>query len=293
MRIKPSSRYHGQYIPSTDGTRIYAEFVGDPAQQSIVFIHGGASSHLCWQEQFESDLATQFHLVRLDLRGHGASDKPTAIETYTGRYWADDIHAVLTALHLNRPVLCGWSFGGVVICDYLRYYGERSIGGIIFVDAITELGNVAMASMVNPSIMGRVGQFLLATSVTERLEALEHVVDDLLLNAPVEPEEYFLLFGYNAFLPPIVGQALLNHEPFDSATILDQITLPCLVLQGQEDAGVLPAYADFIARHAKASKISYPCGHAPFYQLAEQFNQDVAAFLRQRATNVAYLPEDR
>jgi pimeloyl-ACP methyl ester carboxylesterase len=39
------------------------------------------------------------------------------------------------ALALERPILVGWSYGGYVICDYLRKFGDRDLGGIVFVAA--------------------------------------------------------------------------------------------------------------------------------------------------------------
>ncbi len=72
-----------------------------------------------------SELADTFRLVALDLRGHGLSDKP--LDGYAdSKMWADDIHAVIRALRLDHPVLCGWSYGALVILDYIRHYGEAT-----------------------------------------------------------------------------------------------------------------------------------------------------------------------
>ena len=42
--------------------------------------------------------------------------------------WAQDLDAVMRELHLERPVLCGWSYGSLVILDYIRQYGEERDG---------------------------------------------------------------------------------------------------------------------------------------------------------------------
>ena len=39
---------------------------------------------------------------------------------------------------LQRPVLVGWSFGGNVICDYVRSSGTEALAGINFVAAGTK-----------------------------------------------------------------------------------------------------------------------------------------------------------
>jgi pimeloyl-ACP methyl ester carboxylesterase len=37
----------------------------------ILFIQGWSQNDLCWRKQYERQLADAFHLVALDLRGHG------------------------------------------------------------------------------------------------------------------------------------------------------------------------------------------------------------------------------
>jgi non-heme chloroperoxidase len=57
-----------------------------------------------------SDLADDYRLVAMDIRGHGFSDKPR--DGYTdSRLWADDVNAVIQALSLDGSILCGWSYG--------------------------------------------------------------------------------------------------------------------------------------------------------------------------------------
>ena len=56
------------------------------------------------------------------------------------------VNAVIQALALDRLILCGWSYAPLVILDYLRRYGEDSIGGVHFVGGITKLGSEQAAS---------------------------------------------------------------------------------------------------------------------------------------------------
>jgi pimeloyl-ACP methyl ester carboxylesterase len=65
----------------------------------------------------------------MDLRRHGQSEKPR--DGYAdSRLWADDVDAVIQALKLDRPVLCGWSYRPLVILDYVRHYGKEAVGGM-------------------------------------------------------------------------------------------------------------------------------------------------------------------
>jgi non-heme chloroperoxidase len=107
-------------VKSPDGTTIAAFEGGNPAGPAILFMHGLMQCHLAWRRQFDDPaLAGAFRLVAMDLRGHGASDKPVGKERYRpDKLWADDVAAVIAQLGLRKPVLVGWSYAGRVITDY-------------------------------------------------------------------------------------------------------------------------------------------------------------------------------
>ena len=101
-------------VRSPDGVTFEAYEWGNPDGKSIVFIHGIYQSALSWAKQVgDPALAHKYRLVAIDLRGHGASEKPDGAEFYReGKRWADDITALMDTLHLNRPVMVlGESFG--------------------------------------------------------------------------------------------------------------------------------------------------------------------------------------
>jgi pimeloyl-ACP methyl ester carboxylesterase len=123
------------------GLQLHVREWGNPNGPPILFIHGWSQNHLCWTKQVGGPLAQEFRLVALDNRGHGMSDKPLEAEHYTDpQRWADDIAAVIEALRLDRPVLVGWSYGGLIMCDYLRAHGQARVAGINFVGGAVALG---------------------------------------------------------------------------------------------------------------------------------------------------------
>jgi len=73
--MKPDPKFNGRYVQGAGGTKLFVEEIGDRARPSILWLHGYCQSRLSWDKQFESDLASQFHMVRMDIRGHGLSDK--------------------------------------------------------------------------------------------------------------------------------------------------------------------------------------------------------------------------
>src|SRR4051794_39560785 len=98
---------------------------------AVLFIHGWTQSDLCWRALVSGELADRLRMVTFDLRGHGDSEKPTDSSRYTDeRLWADDLAAVIAETGLERPLLVAWSYGGFVVADYVRRYGDQAIAGV-------------------------------------------------------------------------------------------------------------------------------------------------------------------
>jgi len=136
------------------GLRLHVREWGPADGPPILLIHGLSQSHLCWARQYESALAEEFRLVAYDLRGHGMSEAPLEPEHYTdGALWADDVAAIIDQLGLERPVLVGWSYGGFVICDYLRDHGQDRIAAIDFAGAVVTLGGAAFGTLIGPGFL--------------------------------------------------------------------------------------------------------------------------------------------
>ena len=65
---------------------------------------------------------------------------PLAAEHYLdARLWADDVAAVIDRTGLDAPVLVAWSYGGFVVADYIRAYGDGGIAGLNLVGSAVML----------------------------------------------------------------------------------------------------------------------------------------------------------
>lgn len=97
-------------VPRADGTVITCRLSGDPGAPPMVLLHALGEQSGNW-DQVAPRFATQFRVVALDLRGHGASSWPGA---YSFPLMRDDVLGVLDALDLRGLVLVGHSMGGIV-----------------------------------------------------------------------------------------------------------------------------------------------------------------------------------
>src|SRR2546422_10585559 len=89
------------------GAQIHIVEGGNPSGRPIVFIHGFSQCWLAWSRQMDSELADDYRLVAMDMRGHGLSDKPEAGYA-DSTLWADDPGAAIDMLSLEQPLVCGW-----------------------------------------------------------------------------------------------------------------------------------------------------------------------------------------
>jgi non-heme chloroperoxidase len=265
-----------QKITGGGGIQLHLLETGNSRGRPIIFIHGFSQCCIAWRRQMSSDLADDYRLVAMDMRGHGLSDKPR--EGYTDpRLWADDVNAVIHALGLDHPILCGWSYGSLVILDYIRHYGEDSISGVNIVGAVTKLGSDEAMSVLTSEFLSLVPGFF-ATDVEESVRSLEALLRMCFVQEP-SAEDLYLMLGYNASVPPYVRQALFSRS-FDNDDLLPKIRKPALITHGADDLIVKPAAVDKHKAglaHAQIQMMAN-AGHAPFWDDAAKFNQRLRAF---------------
>lgn len=263
-------------IKGGGGTELHLVETGNPEGRPIMFIHGFSQCRLAWNRQMDSDLADDFRLVAMDMRGHGLSDKPP--EGYTdSRLWADDVNAAIEALGLDHPILCGWSYGALVILDYLRHYGEDGISGVNLVGAITKLGSDEAMSVLTPEILSLVPGFF-STDKEESVRSLESLLGICFVEA-LPAEDLSRMLEYNLAVPPYVRQALFSRS-FDNDDLLPKIRKPVLITHGAEDGVVKAAAAEQHQAGLSDAQIHLMenVGHTPFWEDAPAYNERLRAF---------------
>ena len=264
------------FIVGGSDVRLHVVETGNSRGRPILFIHGFSQSWLSWRKQLYSDLADDYRLVALDLRGHGQSDKPR--DAYSDHAaWADDLAAITRELDVQQPVLCGWSYGSLVILDYLRQYGEANIGGACLVDAISKLGSEEALSSLTPELLSLVPGFF-ATEVEDSVRSLTSLLRLCFIQQP-SPEDLYLMLGYNLAVPPHVRQALFSRS-FDNDDLMPVLRKPVMLVHGAADAVVKPSIVEQHAAciaHAQVH-VMPETGHAPFWEDAQTFNQHLRTF---------------
>lgn len=264
------------YVSLRNGPKLYVEEYGNPYGRPILFIHGMSQSRLCWAKQVNSMLSDEFRIVIMDIRGHGLSDKPRrgydSIEN-----WADDIHAVITELGLYRPVVVAWSYGGLIICDYIRIYGQENISGINLVAAGTTIGTKIAMELSSPQ-RRTLTKGLISNNSEKSMSAIQDFVKLCFYN-PLSAYELYFILGYNAIVPPYVRRGLISRT-VSNDDLLAKINKPVLITHGLKDRILLVTSSLRASKIIPNSSLSlYPdAGHTPFMEAPDRFNMELRLF---------------
>jgi non-heme chloroperoxidase len=114
---------------TSDNIRIHYFEVG--AGRPIVFIPGWTMPAWIWQKQID-EFSKKYHVVAVDPRSQGESDKPTFGHLPETR--ARDYKELVDHLGLKQPVLVGWSMACGELLKYAEQFGTDNVAGLVLVD---------------------------------------------------------------------------------------------------------------------------------------------------------------
>lgn len=266
----------GRSFVLIDDRRIVYEDVRPAAPAGTVLLLAGADSNrLIWYRQldvFGRDLWT----IALDYRDTGDSDP--AAEPYTIADLADDGAFVLAALGVQRASVVGISLGGYVALQMTLRHPE-------LVEKLVLVSTSATYIAPSPDLLAQI-QALQGDPQLEVGERMQRIL--ALLTAPGyfanHPEDWDWIAAWARYRPQ--SQAAADRQmqaalTFDVSGQLDRIQVPTLVVHGELDRRVLPESGRSLAQHITGARfILYPdTGHLVPVERAEEFNQDVLAFL--------------
>jgi pimeloyl-ACP methyl ester carboxylesterase len=263
-------------VTGGSGVRLAVRARGPAGAPPVIVLHGWSQSSRVWTHQFTGSLAESYRLVAVDLRGHGASGVPA--DGYdSAANWAEDVRALLD--YAGRPaVLLGWSYGGLVITDYLRLHGTEGLAGIALVGAITEIGRGHPGGRVGPAMRAA-----LPAALSDDPEVAGPALRAFAtgMSSSTRPSRFAATLIEDAMRVPAAVRAALFARDVDSADVLKAIDVPTLVLHGRQDAVVDPAAAEYAAELIPGSTPVWfnHIGHMPFAERPNLFDTTLAEHL--------------
>ena len=142
--------------------------------QPILCIHGITANCRCWDTLAQS-LAPDNHIIAMDLRGRGQSDKPS--QGYALDYHLKDISFILDELGLERAVLMGHSLGAFIGLAFAAEYPGR-VDRLILVDGGGDLSSEQMEKVfagIKPALDRLELVFPSAEAYLEKMSAAPYI----------------------------------------------------------------------------------------------------------------------
>ena len=224
-----------------------------PADAPALLMAGSlGTTHATWKPQLPV-LAGPLRLIRMDLRGHGASPAPPA--PYEIADLGRDVLALLDRLELERASFCGLSLGGMVGMWLAAHAPER----------VERLVLLCTAAHLPPaSAWAERAAAVRAAGTTEPIA--DAVVSRWLTPAfaQARPEVRTWLREMLAASPPEGYAACCGAiERMDLRPDLPSITAPTLVVAGADDPAAPPERAEAIARAVPGARLEVlgPAAH--------------------------------
>ena len=113
-----------------EGAKLVPDGPGMRERPTLLLLHGGPGfDHSSYKPLF-SQLTDVAQVVYLDHRGNGRSDRSTPDRWHLDQ-WADDVRAFCDALGIERPIVLGNSFGGMVAMAYGTRHPDHPAGLVL------------------------------------------------------------------------------------------------------------------------------------------------------------------
>jgi non-heme chloroperoxidase len=264
------------YYELSDGVKLaYVEMGrGTP----LVLIHGWSSSIDWWRFNVE-ELARDFRVIAIDLRGHGDSEKvPTG---HTIEQYARDVRELVAGLQAEDGLMVGWSMGCMVLWNYVMQFGRDQARAMIFVGQSArdlKTPEFDLALMTHDDLH----EWMLAVQ-TDRPAFLAQLMRDTCKHVPSEAFLNWMSEDYQRCPAHIAAVALYHQTTVDSLPAFPLIDFPTQVHFGTDPKMYELAQGEYLAREIPGTELVVfeESGHVPMIEEPEKFNETVKAFARK------------
>jgi len=258
-----------EHIETLNGMAVHYKIQGHG--EPLVLIHGVGSCLEAW-DRVASLLCDRFHMLSFDLRGHGQSYR--APGPYTLEDFSNDTLALADHLGFARFHLAGFSLGGLIAQQLAITQPQR-------LQRLALLATVAgRTEAERERVQGRLAAMRNSQNSTQHFDASlsrwftpafqarhgELIASLRQRNAGNDPDCYAA--SYRVLAQTDLGQ------------LIDQITVPTLVMTGEEDQGSNPRMARFMSERIADARLEILPGlrHSLLIEAPERVAQSLRAF---------------
>jgi pimeloyl-ACP methyl ester carboxylesterase len=242
-------------MPSVDaaGTELHYERAG--AGEPLLLIQGMSATHLTWGRPFLDELEGSFECIVFDNRGMGLSGP--AEMPFSTADMAADTAGLLDALELETAHVVGISMGGMIAQELALAHPER-------IRTLT-LG-ATYCGGPEGTLMAREDQKMLGDAMASRdRDRVHRAMWEINLSPGFRADDSrfaaFAEMGSALRAPlPVIVQQMRACGAHDTSERLGQVSLPTLVIHGDEDRLLGPSNGRQIAALIPGARLEMLAG---------------------------------
>lgn len=257
--------------PTLHGTALEISGSGPP----VVLLHGVGLNQSIWAGQVTS-LKSDFQVITYDLLGHGRSAPAGSNAPLSD--WVDQLNSVVSDLKLQKFVIVGFSFGGLIAQAYAAQH-SRVIEKLVLMSTVYDRSEAERSSVLTRlNLVKREGPQVIIPAALLRWFSPAF--------SKAHPE---VINKYGALLRGIDAASFLSaYECFARADrelvgALAGFDRPSLVMTGELDTGSTPAMARKLAGMIPGAGCSIIAGgrHMMPVEMADEVNSVLRRFLKK------------
>jgi proline iminopeptidase len=285
----------GSYV-LVNGSKLWIETEGNG--EPVLLIPGGPGNSHTYLHPWFSELAKNFKVIYLDAFGRGKSDRAKSTDEYTFKRDVEDIEVLRKALKIEKWIVLGHSYGGMVAQAYALEY-PSAVDKLILSNSFYS-GEMWQANNDNCNYEFK-NQYPEAWEKLQKLRdqgfnssSDEHVSaytlpsgllyfynpenvnkvrsDSLIMNLKV----YYTLVGYDGDF--IIGG---DVSKLDFRKELKNLKMPSLIIEGRFDRVAVPRWSVKFKEYAPQAKFVMfeKSGHNPYIEETEKYFKVLNGFM--------------
>lgn len=247
----------------TKGTR------WDDGRPVLLCIHGAGGNGTHWLGQLRG-LSADFHLLLVDLPGHGKSEGPGKVSVAGYRDWLREVLLLLAPrVDPDRIILVGHSLGGAIAMDYVLH-GYPAAGLVL----------------ISTGARMRVSKRILDVLADGDSEAWAQAAVGLMFGIHASQSLRDLSRKELAATPlPLYRTDFQAADAWDAMDRVGDIAIPTQVISGTNDMMTPPKYARYLSDTIPGSRLRMleAAGHMPMLEDAEAVNETLRQFVNTLA----------
>ena len=258
-----------------NGVNLYYELHG-PEGQPVVVLNNGIIMNAASSWVFQTrTLSSHYRLLQYDCRGQGQSEHPAS--PYSMEIHADDLAALLDALHIEKAHIAGISYGGEVAQAFALKYPLKT-RSLLLMDTVSEVG---------PELRLIIHSWMDALRTGEPLVFFNSTVPwnfstEFIARNGAMLEDAKKRYAQLDF--PAIFRLCEAFLEVNFTQRLGEIKMPTCILVGEKDLLKGTAYAEIIKNRIPQAEyhILKGAGHASCWERPEEFNSVLLGFLAKQ-----------